>query len=122
MVWVVGTCESADRVRAALTVRRGYVLSPLGAQLTLTIEEQAGVELTVDGVMTSVEAHVMREISQLTPSGTYRVLRASGQNFDDRCLRVLVPPDPLVRVAIQEGVVNGLDRWRQQASRGGAAK
>ena len=113
VVWVIGTCETADRLRAAFTLRSGYVLSPLGVQLTIAVDEQAGVDLTVDGVMTQVEAYVMTEISTLTPSGAYRVLRAAGQNFDDRRLALVVPLDPVVRVAVQEGVVNGLDRWRQ---------
>src|SRR3990167_4029917 len=93
VVWVTGATPTADRLRAAFTVRRGYVLS-------------------------SLEAYVMHEVSALSPSGAYQVLRAAGQNFNDAALRLIVPADDRWRVAVQVGVVNGLDRWRQARAKG----
>jgi len=119
VVWVTGATATAERLRAALTVRRGYVLSSLGTYVTLHIEEtDAEDPLTVDGVMTTLEAYVMHEISQLSPTGGYQVLRAAGQNFNDAALRLIVPADDRWRVAVQEGTVNGLDRWRQARAKG----
>ena len=119
VVWVTGSTPTADRLRAAFTVRRGYVLSGLGTYVTLHIEEtDAEDPLTVDGVMTTLEAYVMHEVSALSPTGGYQVLRAAGQNFNDAALRLIVPADDRWRVAVQEGVVNGLDRWRQARAKG----
>src|SRR3990167_133292 len=119
VVWVTGSTPTAERLRAAFTVRRGYVLSSFGTYVTLHIEEtDAADPLTVDGVMTTLEAYVMHEVSALSPSGAYQVLRAAGQNFNDAALRLIVPADDRWRVAVQVGVVNGLDRWRQARAKG----
>ena len=118
VVWVVGENMTADRVRAALLTRPGYVVSPVGAWLTLQIEEAAIERIVVDGVMTRAEAYVMRAIAEQSPTGEYLVYRTAGQNFDDAKLRLIVPADDRWRVAVQEGVVTGLDQLRQSWRKG----
>lgn len=117
-MWVVGANLTADRLRAAFTTRRGYVLSPLGCWLTIQIEEVAAPRIAVDGVMTDAEAYILTEIAALSPTGDYLVYRAAGQNFNDAKLVLQVPPDDRWRAAVQGGTVNGLDKLRQRWTTG----
>ena len=119
-MWVVGTNRTADRLRAAFTTRRGYVLSPLGASMTFQVEESTTADLVVDGVLSPYETYVMQAVSEMAPTGQYTVLRQAGVNFDDAVMRLLVPADDRWRFAVQLGVVNGLDQLRQAWAKGRA--
>lgn len=110
LVKVEGTNEGADRLRAALTLNPRYVLVDVAPQFVVRVEVDDVDEVTFDGVHGELESWIASEVQALA-GGSYRVLRSTGTNFDDRVIAITCSPDHFE--AIQEGVVKGLDRFVQ---------
>jgi len=114
ILFVTGNNDAAKAIRTTLS-EQGFVVRdtepPVWARMRsyfhLTVEEKVQHCPAVDGVDSPLEAHVMNQLAECSPSGQVVLLRAGG-NRNDRALRVIIPAKDEERAAAVTAVYRAL--------------